>query len=96
VSRLSGADDEEVRGDPGVGDLGVGGGGLFIGVRLGDRLNDQVSGKDRAQPPGEGTARVGDRERLMPVGRRYAPWACYAALNAASALASRKCGSLAP
>src|SRR6516225_8251171 len=60
VSRLSGADNEAVRSDPGVGDLGVDGGGLFIGVRLSDRLDNQAGGKDPAQPPGEGAARVGD------------------------------------
>src|SRR5215831_12990748 len=67
VSRLPGSDHEAARSDPGVSDLGVGGGGLFIGVRLGDRLDDQAGGKNRAEPPGEGPAGVGDGEWLMPV-----------------------------
>jgi len=63
MSRLPGADNEAVPGDPGVGDLGVGGGGVFIGVRLGDRLDDQAGGKGRVQPPAEGAAGIGDGER---------------------------------
>src|SRR5215831_16486873 len=64
---LPGSDDEEVRGDPGVSDLWVGGGGLLVGAGLRDRLDDQACVEDGAEPPGEGPARVGDRERLVPV-----------------------------
>src|SRR5215472_10632284 len=66
-SRLPGPYQEEVRGDPGVGDLRVRGSGPLIGAGLGDRLDDQAAGEDGGQPPGEGPPRVRDRERPVPV-----------------------------
>jgi hypothetical protein len=39
---FAGADDEEVWGDPGVSDLWVSGGGLFVRAGLGDRLDHQA------------------------------------------------------
>jgi hypothetical protein len=64
--RLSCAHNEEVGSDPGISDLRVGG-GLLVGVRLGERLDGQAGSKDRAQPSGERPARVSDRERPVPV-----------------------------
>src|SRR5437879_8135690 len=55
------------RSDPGVGDLRVLGGGALVGTRLGDRLHAQPGDEHRVQPDSERPARVGDRERLVPV-----------------------------
>jgi hypothetical protein len=48
ILRLPGTHDEEIRGDPSISDLWVGGGGLLVGARLRDRLDDQAGAEDGA------------------------------------------------
>src|SRR5262249_33434181 len=66
VSGLSGADDEAVRHDPGVGDPWTGGDRFVAGVRLRDRLDGQAGRPHGGEPARQGPGRVGDRETPGP------------------------------
>lgn len=67
MHRCARPEDEEVGGDPCVGDFGMVTGSLLVSVGLVDRLESEPGPEDGVDPPSQRSSRVRDCERLMAV-----------------------------